>query len=164
VRAVLATFVGRNLVELPLEDVAKFAMRDPWVKEATIKRILPGTLRVTIKERTPGALALIRGSVHVVDDGGFDMGSRARKLPFDLPLLVGLEGRRGDGLDFALTSGVALLMRLHDSFPTWTRGISEVDLSRSDRVVVTRLDGGPRYSSIPNISTAISALTWRCNP
>jgi cell division protein FtsQ len=143
VRAVLASYLGRNLVEVPLDEVARAATRDPWVKEASVKRILPGTLRVTVTERTPGALALIRGGVYVVDDGGFVMGPAGPELPFDLPLLVGLNGRRGQDLEAALTDGVALLMRLHDAFPAWTRGISEVDLSRSDRVAVTRLEGGP---------------------
>jgi hypothetical protein len=35
-------------------------------------------------------------------------------------------------------------MQLNGAFPAWTRGISEVDLSRPDRVVVTRLEGGPQ--------------------
>jgi len=143
VRAVLASYLGRNLAEVPLEEVARSATRDPWVKEASVKRILPGTLRVTVTERTPGALALIRGGVYVVDEGGFVMGPAGPELPFDLPLLVGLNGRRGKDLEAALANGVALLMRLHDAFPSWTRGVSEVDLSRSDRGAVTRLEGGP---------------------
>ena len=36
------------------------------------------------------------------------------------------------------------LMQLNAAFPAWTRGISEVDLARSDRVAVTRLEGGPQ--------------------
>jgi cell division protein FtsQ len=144
VRAVLQPFVGRNLVELTLDEVAKTAKRDPWVKEATVKRILPETLRVSVIERTPGALALVRGLVYVVDDGGFVMGPAGPDLPYDLPLLVGLDAHQGKDREAVLARGVALLMQLNGAFPAWTRGISEVDLSRSDRVAVTRLDGGPQ--------------------
>jgi cell division protein FtsQ len=144
VRAVLRPFVGRNLVELALDEVARAATLDPWVKEASVKRMLPGTLRVAVVERTPGALALLRGLVYVVDDGGTVMGPAGPDLPYDLPLLVGLDGRQGKDRDAALASGVALLLRLHAAFPGWTSGISEVDLSRSDRVAVTRLEGGPK--------------------
>ena len=144
VRAALHDYYGRNVVELSLDDVAADATRDPWVKVASVKRILPGTLRVTVTERTPGALALIGGCVYVVDDGGFVMGPAGPELPYDLPLLVGLDTRHGKEREATLARGIDLLLRLHASFPTWTRGISEVDLSRPDRVVVTRLEGGPK--------------------
>ena len=144
VRAVLQPFLGRNLVDLALDEVAKTATRNPWVKEARVKRILPETLRVSVIERTPGALALLRGLVYVVDDGGFVMGPAGPDLPYDLPLLVGLDGYQGKDCEAVLARGVALLMQLNGAFPAWTRGISEVDLSRPDRVVVTRMEGGPQ--------------------
>jgi hypothetical protein len=143
VRRVLAPFLGRNLVELSLDEIAKTAMLDTWVKEAQVKRILPETLRVSVKERTPGALALIQGWVYVVDDGGFVMGLAGPELPYDLPLLVGLDAFAGKDREAALARGVALLLQLHGRFPTWTRGISEVDLREPDRVVITRIEGGP---------------------
>jgi cell division protein FtsQ len=144
VRAVLRPYLGRNVVDLALDEVAKAAASNPWVKEAAVKRVLPRTLRVTVVERTPAALALVRGLVCVVDDGGFVMGPAGPDLAYDLPLLVGLDGYQATDREAALARGVALLMQLHDAFPAWTRGISEVDLSRSDRVVVTRGDGGPQ--------------------
>jgi cell division septal protein FtsQ len=142
VRGVLRSFVGRNLVELDLDEVAKAATRDPWVKEASVKRVLPSTVRVAVVERTPGALALLRGLVYVVDGGGYVMGPAGPDLPYDLPLLVGLDPLQGKALESALARGVALLVKLHEAQPSWTKGISEVDLSRPDRVGVTRTDGG----------------------
>jgi len=150
VRAVLHDYFGRNLVELALDEVAAAATKDPWVKQASVKRILPGTLRVTVSERTPGALALLGGSVYVVDDGGIVMGPAGPELPYDLPLLVGLDAHRGKDREATLARGIDLLLRLHAAFPTWTRGISEVDLSRADRVVVTRIEGGPQILLDPD--------------
>jgi cell division protein FtsQ len=145
IRAVLHEYFGRNLAELSLDEVAAAATRNPWVKAATVKRILPGTLRLSITERSPGALALIAGCVYVVDDGGFVMGPAGPDLPYDLPLLVGLDAHQGKDREAALARGIGLLMRLHADFPAWTRGISEADLSHGDRVIVTRLDGGPQF-------------------
>jgi len=150
VRAVLHDYFGRNLVELALDEVAAAATKDPWVKQASVKRILPGTLRVTVSERTPGALALLGGSVYVVDDGGVVMGPAGPELPYDLPLLVGLDAHRGKDREATLARGIDILLRLHAAFPTWTRGISEVDLSRGDRVVVTRVEGGPQILLDPD--------------
>ncbi|HEX4824644.1 MAG TPA: FtsQ-type POTRA domain-containing protein [Candidatus Polarisedimenticolaceae bacterium] len=140
VRAVLRPYVGRNLVELDLDEVAKAATKDPWVKEATVKRVLPGVLRVSVTERTPGALALLRGMVYVVDDGGFVMGPVGPDFPYDLPLLTGLDRFQGEALGAALARGVGLLMTLHRSRTAWARGISELDLSQPDRVAVSRVD------------------------
>jgi cell division protein FtsQ len=142
VRDVLRPFVGRNLVELDLDEVASAATRNPWIKEASVKRVLPGTVRVAVVERRPGALALLRGLVYVVDEGGYVMGPAGPDLPYDLPLIVGLDGVQGKALESALARGVALLVRLHEVQPAWSKGISELDLSRSDRVAVTRVDGG----------------------
>jgi hypothetical protein len=70
------------------------------------------------------------------------MGPAGPDLPYDLPLLVGLDRLQGKTLESALARGVDLLVKLHDVQPAWTKGISEVDLSRADRVAVTRSDGG----------------------
>jgi cell division septal protein FtsQ len=142
VRAVLQPFLGRNLVELDLAEVVDATSKNPWVKDASVKRVLPGTLRVAVVERRPGALALLRGLVYVVDDGGYVMGPVGPDLPFDLPLIVGLDGLQGKPLEAALARGVALLVTLHQSQPVWARGISEIDLSRPDRVAISRVDGG----------------------
>lgn len=144
VRAALKPLVGRNLLEVSLDEVASAATRDPWVKEATVKRILPGTLRVKVVERVPGALAVVSGNVYVVDGGGFVMGPAGPDLPFDLPILTGLDGYEGKALERALAAGVGLLGRLAATHPVWYAGISELDLARPDRVVVTRVEGGPR--------------------
>ena len=95
-------------------------------------------------------MALLGGSVYVVDDGGVVMGPAGPELPYDLPLLVGLDAHRGKDREATLARGIDLLLRLHAAFPTWTRGISEVDLSRGDRVVVTRVEGGPQILLDPD--------------
>jgi len=150
VREVLRPFVGRNLVELDLDEVASAATRNPWVKEASVKRVLPGTVRVVVVERRPGALALLRGLVYVVDDGGYVMGPAGPDLPYDLPLIVGLDGLQGKPLESGLARGVELLVRLHEAQPAWAKGISELDLSRPDRVAVTRVDGGAQILLDPD--------------
>jgi cell division septal protein FtsQ len=95
VRSVLREFLGKNILEVSLEDIAQAAARDPWVREASVKRLLPGTLRVLVTERNPAALALVRGAIVVVDDRGVVMGPAGPTMPFDLPVLTGSRPRRG---------------------------------------------------------------------
>jgi cell division septal protein FtsQ len=151
VKAALASYVGRNLVDLDLDEVARTATHDPWVRDATVKRVLPDTLRVEVVERTPGALALLRGMVYVVDEAGYVMGPVGPDLPYDLPMLVGIDRLQGKALEAALARGVGLLMKLHEVQPAWTRGISEIDLSLPDRVAVSRTDGGAQILLDPDL-------------
>lgn len=143
VRAALATFQGKNLADLELAAVAAAAGNDPWVKSASVKRVLPGTLRVHVVERTPGALAILRGVAHVVDDGGFVMGPAGPGMTFDLPVLTGLDGADDASLREQLARGVALLAALRDERPALAAVLSELDLSAPDRVTARTAPGEP---------------------
>lgn len=63
----------------------------PWVKEAQIKRNLPGDLHITITERHPVALWQINGKVYVIDDTGTAIATENLELYEDLVLMVGEE-------------------------------------------------------------------------
>lgn len=143
VRAALATFHGKNLADLDLAAVAAAAGNDPWVKSASVKRVLPGSLRVEVVERTPAALAIVRGVAHVVDDGGFVMGPAGPDLAFDLPVLTGLERADDAALREQLARGVTLLAELRAKRPALVGVLSELDLSTPDRVTARTAPGEP---------------------
>src|SRR5262249_34171937 len=98
VRSTLRSFVGRNLLDMDLADVVEAARRDPWVLRASVKRILPHGMRVTIVERTPAAIAVLGGVAHVVDEGGFDIGPTGLDLEYDLPVLTGVDASAREDL------------------------------------------------------------------
>ena len=144
VRSRLTDFLGDNLLQLDLDQVAGTARTDPWIDHASVKRILPHTLRVTVLERTPAALALLKNLVHVVDTRGVVMGSAGPGLAYNLPVITGLDGKEGPELTSVLVRGVEALDRLRASDPAWAEGISEIDLSMPDRVAVVSATPGPR--------------------
>jgi len=144
VRAALARWMGANLFEIDLDDVAVAARNDPWVAQAAVKRLVPGTLRVTVTERTPAAVALAKGIAHVVAGDGSVMGPAGPGLAFDLPVITGLDGLGDDALSDALARGVATLRALKQAAPSIARDVSEIDLSRPDRVGVRMITPGPR--------------------
>ena len=129
-------FDGRNLAGLDLDRVAADATRDPWVRNASVKRVLPDTLRVSVEERTPAALAVVNGLVHVVDGTGFVMGPAGPGLAFDLPVLTGFDGLRGDDLSRALAESVDRLAALRRASPGFAAGVSSLDRSSPDRLAV----------------------------
>lgn len=142
-RAGLQPWMGSNLLELDLARVEAIVRLNPWVQSASVRRILPRTLRITVKERTPAALAVIRGRAHVVDATGHVIGPAGADLAENLPVLTGLDGLEREELIERLRAGVRQLQRLDNSAGPFVAAISELDLSGPDRVVVRTVDHGP---------------------
>lgn len=142
-RRTLEPLMGDNLLGLSLSGATRRIESHPWVLEAVVKRRLPGTLRVQVKERRPAALAVIGGLVQVVDEHGKVLGPFGPGLAPDLPVLTGLEGREAAATGAVLARGVELLRRLADRSPAFAARISELDLSEPDRVAVRLVEPGP---------------------
>jgi cell division protein FtsQ len=143
IRTQLAPYLGRNILDLNLGEVAAASARDPWTLHASAKRVFPDTLRVRIAERTPSALALIGGIAHVVDTTGYVIRAAGPGATDDLPVLTGLDGLGEEQLIAALRVGVARVERLRRAVPDWLEEISEIDLGRHDRIAVSTVDRGP---------------------
>lgn len=62
----------------------------PWIKSASVARIFPDRLEVSVKERTPVAFASVSGHVELVDSDGALLRMPA-KTSFDFPVLYGLD-------------------------------------------------------------------------
>jgi hypothetical protein len=142
IRDALAEVSGRDLLELDLAQAEAAVRRDPWVREVSIRRVLPRTLRVTVEERTPSALARIRGESYIVDRTGYVVGRAGDGLDGRLPVLTGLGTLEGRDLADELRRGVGLVGRLTSAAPAFVDAVSELDLSRDDRVVARMRGGG----------------------
>jgi cell division protein FtsQ len=71
------------------EAVRRGVERHPWVRSATVERVWPDTLRVTVDERVPVAL-LAMDRTYVLDEDGVPfLVADGREL--DLPLILGLD-------------------------------------------------------------------------
>ena len=70
--------------------VADRVRRHPWVKEAHLRRLPTGTLRIAVEERTPVALVLASGAPHhYLDAEGYAMPVPDSADAEDVPLLRG---------------------------------------------------------------------------
>jgi hypothetical protein len=119
-------------------DLAKFredVCRSPWVLDASVRRSLPSTIELTIREREPAAIVGYQGRAWLVDATGRRLAEYGPGVAeFDFPVLTGTtgfpRGRPCGGLVRAAAAG------------TWPpdarlrQGRPEIDLSRSDRLAV----------------------------
>lgn len=139
--SVFGADIGRNIFYIPLAERRAELERIPWVEHATVMRILPDELRVTVRERTPVAFVRVGDQIKLVDGAGviLDMSPAmmaARKFSF--PVVTGV-----NPTDPPATR--AARMGLYEKFihalaagsGQFVANLSEVDLSDPEDVKVT---------------------------
>ena len=81
---------GTNIFRMSLDVRRQGVESLPWVRTASVTRILPHGLLVNITERTPVAYASVEGRVSLVDEEGTLL-DKPENGAFDFPLLYGLD-------------------------------------------------------------------------
>lgn len=85
--------IQRNILRTSLEDRKVELERIPWVKRATVMRLLPDRISVFVEERTPIAFVRQGGHIGLVDQSGvlFDMGSdKVEAESYSFPVVTGI--------------------------------------------------------------------------
>lgn len=92
IRELLGPADGANILGLDIDDLKRRLRASPWLDEATVRRTLPDTLLVEVREREPLALAEV-DRLYLMDAEGdlIDLYG-ARTAAYDLPIVRGLAG------------------------------------------------------------------------
>jgi cell division protein FtsQ len=141
-RAELVSLFGedieRNIFRVPLEERRAELEELPWVEHATVMRLLPNHLRVSVVERTPVAFVRQGNHIGLVDANGvlLEMPAAAQSSEhYSFPVLTGLATKDPMSLRSAR-------MKLYTRFTADLDGggekisekLSEVDLSDPEDV------------------------------
>jgi cell division protein FtsQ len=82
---------GQHVLRVDLEHWRQRILDSPWVESATLRRVLPSTIEVFIRERQPVAVARLHDELYLVDAGGRIIDEYGPNyLQFDLPIVDGL--------------------------------------------------------------------------
>lgn len=85
--------VNRSIFRVPLDERRAELEQIPWVKRATVMRLLPDHLRVLVTERTPVAFVREGGHIALVDNEGvlLEMGSNPEADGrYSFPVVTGI--------------------------------------------------------------------------
>lgn len=138
---VLGADIGRNIFRISLDDRKKQLEEVPWVESATLMRLLPNKLRITIQERTPIAFVRIRSKIELIDANGVVMGLPPRNsTKYSFPVIVTTGDEPQSTLAARMKIFSAVVKDLDSEGANYSKVISEIDLSDPDDAKVTLED------------------------
>ncbi len=139
VQASLDGLIGRNILTVNLGAWRLRLLKSSWVEEASIRRILPSTIDVTVTERHPLGICRIGGRLYLVDAHGVVIDEYGPAYAdIDLPIIRGLVGvGASDGFAVDIPRA-ALAARALSSLSRQdvAERISEVDVTDLSNVAV----------------------------
>lgn len=125
--------IGRNVFFVPLNERRRALEQIPWIEHATVMRVLPDQIRISVVERQPVAFTQHGAQIGLVDANGVLLSMAARTMAerhYSFPVVSGIDP--GDSAE-SRKARMAVYLRLmaeldadgkHDS-----EQISEIDLT-----------------------------------
>ena len=137
---------GRSILTVDLDRERKRLLASAWVAAATMRRILPATVEITLVERTPIGLCRIGSRLYLVDGAGAVIDEHGPQYAdLDLPIIDGLASGPRGGQPLVDEARAALAARLLASVaphPDLARRVSQIDVRDAhDAVVILEGDG-----------------------
>jgi cell division protein FtsQ len=147
VLSLLDGLVGRNMLLVRLDEWRQKVLTSPWVEDAALRRVLPGTVDVVIAERRPMGIGRVSGGLYLLDQhGGIIDEFGPSHAEFDLPLIDGLAmpKRSAAGAPIVDEARAALAARVLSSLqarPELAARVSQIDVSDvRDAVIILKND------------------------
>lgn len=140
VREELADLIGRGMFSVDLDEWRDRVRGLSWVADASMRRVMPGTIAVTVTERQPMAIGRIGDTLNVIDRRGVIIdafGPNYRDL--DLPIIDGLAYADEQDVGTLEQSRALLAVRLLSELqrtPELAARVSQVDVSDARNAVV----------------------------
>ena len=137
---------GQNILAADLGHWQQKLLSSPWVESATIRRVLPSTVEITVRERRPMGVARIGTAMYLVDARGVIIDEHGPAYAdVDLPIIDGLSSSPQDGgsiIDVARAEFAARVIGALSARPELQQRVSQVDVSNLHDAVLL-LDGDP---------------------
>jgi cell division protein FtsQ len=136
--------IGRNIFFVPLNERRKQLEQIPWIESATVMRLLPDQIRVTVVERQPVAFTRMGSQIGLVDANGVLLTMPAAMMAqhhYSFPTVSGINAgdppaTRKGRMDVCLR----LLKEFDANGQNLSAQISEIDLTDPADARVTMQD------------------------
>jgi len=88
--------IGRNIFFVPISERRKQLEQIPWIEHATVMRLLPDQIRISVTERKPIAFVRQGSQVALVDSNGVVLTEPPAMMAqhhYSFPVVTGIDGR-----------------------------------------------------------------------
>jgi cell division protein FtsQ len=143
--ALLEGLRGQNMLMVDLENWRRKLLDSPWVADAAMRRVFPGTLAVAISERQPLGIGRVNDTLYLIDRRGTVIDEYGPNYAeFDLPIIDGLAAHgAADGMliDEARAALAGRLLSELARRPDLARRVSQIDVTdERDAVLILKND------------------------
>jgi cell division protein FtsQ len=125
--------IGRNIFFVPLDERRKQLESIPWVERATVMRLLPDQIRVTLVERQPVAFTRQGQQIGLVDANGVLLTMPAASMAkhhYSFPVVTGIDaGDPAASRRARMAVYLRLMADLDSTGQHFSQQISEIDLT-----------------------------------
>ena len=135
--------MGENISLIDLDDVSKNFAGIIQIKDIRIRRKLPGTIVIDIKERSPFAIAVIGAGTSLIDDEGYiiakqNLGpSAAGKDIAKYPVIRGIDKKTLENGNRLNSADRAFIRAALNSFSNSSDfGTVQMDISKRDDIII----------------------------
>jgi cell division protein FtsQ len=138
--------IGRNIFFVPLSERRKELEEIPWIERATVMRLLPDRIRVSVVERQPVAFVRQGQQIGLVDANGVLLTMPAAMMAqhnYSFPVVTGINASDPLGERRArMAVYQRLLAELDSNGQRTSEQISEIDLTDTEDVQVLMPEAG----------------------
>lgn len=124
---------GQPMLTVDLGAWRERLLRSPWVADAALRRVLPGTIAVAISERQPLAVGRVGDELYLLDQRGAVIDAFGPNYAeFDLPIVSGVAAASAHGgprIDEARAGLAVRLLASLQRHPDLAARLSEIDVS-----------------------------------
>ena len=137
---------GQNILSVDLAVWQEKLLASPWVEGATIRRVLPSTLEISVRERQPMGIGRLGTAAYLIDGKGVIVDEYGPAYAdIDLPIIDGLAAAPRDGgtmVDEVRAEFAGRVIAALSPRPELLKRVSQIDVSNLHDAVVI-LHGDP---------------------
>ena len=156
--------IGENIFKVNISRVISLIKHEPYVDEVTVARNFPGTILLTVLERSPKYLIEKDGLYIYIDKNGYALETSSEKL--DLPMLKGIITdlktlTMGDRLYETDLSKFNDLMKIMDGIKNNNieEKLANIDISNDDNYIL-EFEEEHKKICLGNISNLSTKMLW----
>ncbi len=153
---------GTSILTADLEAFRQKLLASPWVADVALRRVLPSTVEVFVRERRPIGLSRLGHRLYLVDRQGTVIDEFGPEYSrFDLPIIDGLVRAPGTGKPALDEKRAELAARVIDAVAQrkdLARRLSQIDVSDvQNAIVLLDDDGALLYLGDEDFATRLQA-------